>query len=172
MKKIIISAALFLASTTGLLAQFTPGNVVVLQAGDGSIPLASTGNAIVLKEFATTGGAPTYSLAIPTTTVTGSPLVVSGSATSEGTLSRSADGRFLVFGGYANLYTSSLASASATVAPRGVGYVDATGIYTRAAVSTSFYTGNNIRGAASDGSNNFWGSGASQGTNYFGTVST
>jgi hypothetical protein len=171
MKKLITTFILFIAATNSVWAQFTPGNVVVLQAGDGSTALASTGNAIVLKEFSTTG-TPTYSLSVPTTTAASTPLVISGSATSEGALSRSADGRFLVFGGYANLYSSSLASASATVAPRGVGYVDATGIYTRAVTSTSFYTGNNIRGAASDGNGNYWGAGASQGTNYFGTVST
>ncbi len=149
-------------------AQFTPGNVVVLQAGDGSTALASTGNAIVLKEF-TSAGTPAFSLAIPTSSTSG--LVISGTASSEGLLTRSANSQQLVFGGYANTYTASVASANGTLVPRGVMTVNAAGTYSRVATSNTFFSGNNIRGAASDGLNNFWTSGGNQGTNYFGNTS-
>ena len=36
-------------------AQFTAGNLVVLQAGNGATPLANTGNMIVLREFSPPG---------------------------------------------------------------------------------------------------------------------
>ncbi len=150
-------------------AQFTPGNVVVFQAGDGSTTLASTGNPIVLKEFTPTG-TPAFSLAIPTSSTTG--LVVSGTATSEGLITRSANGQQLVFGGYATTYSASVVTANGTVVPRGIITVNAAGTYSRVATSTTFFSGNNIRGAASDGLNNFWASGGNQGTNYFGATST
>src|ERR1700761_9226434 len=97
MKKIIISAALFLASTTGLLAQFTQGNLVVYQVGDGTATLGSTATATFLKEY-TTAGVATFSLSIPTTG--GARLTNSGSATSEGFISRSLNQQYILLGGY------------------------------------------------------------------------
>jgi hypothetical protein len=49
--------------------------------------------------------------------------------------------------------------------------VDASGNYTLATTTASFYSGNNIRGGTSDGNGNFWGAGpaATGGTVYLGT---
>lgn len=151
---------------TALLAQFTPGHVVVLQAGDGSSPLINTGNKIVLREFSPLG-APAFSVSIPTAV---NPLLIGGTASSEGALSLSQNGEYLIFGGYAQALpnTTVLAGSSASAINRGVGAVDAAGGYTRMATSASFFTGNNIRGAASDGNANFWASGSNNGTDYFG----
>ena len=157
----------FTGITSQSFAQFTAGNLVVLQAGDGSAALTNQGSAIVLKEF-TPAGTPAFSLAIPTSSATG--LVVSGTATSEGMLSRSSNGQQLVFGGYANTFTASVATASGTNVPRGIMTVDAAGTYSRVATSTTFYSANNIRGAATDGLGNFWASGGNQGTDYFGNT--
>lgn len=161
---------LIIFNTNLLRAQFTAGNLVVLQAGDGSIPLANTGNRIVLKEF-TTLGVPAFSVPVSSTI---NPLVIGGTATSEGMLSLSSNGKYLVFGGYAtNLpYGSSLSGATAATLNRGVGIVNAAGNYSRVAVNASFYSGSNIRGAASDGISNYWSSGGSSGTGYFGTASS
>src|SRR6218665_471233 len=151
---------------TVALAQFTAGNVVVLQAGDGSSPLINTGNKIVLREFSPQG-APSFSVVIPTA---GNPLLIGGTASSEGALSLSPNGKYLVFGGYAQALpnTTVLAGSSAAAVNRGVGIVDAAGSYTRVATSASFFTSNNIRGAASDGNNNYWAAGSNNGTDYFG----
>lgn len=148
-------------------AQFTAGSLVVLQAGDGSTALANTGNAVILKEFSTTG-VPGYSVAVPTSSATG--LVVLGNSTAEGLLTRSSNGQKLVLSGYAGTYTSSIASASGTLVPRVIGTVDAAGTFTRVASSTSFYSGGNIRSAASDGTGNYWANGSNNGTTYFGTT--
>ncbi|MES2134146.1 MAG: T9SS type A sorting domain-containing protein [Bacteroidota bacterium] len=148
-------------------AQFTAGNLVVLQAGDGSTALSNTGNAVILKEFSTTG-VPGYSVAVPTSSATG--LVVLGNSTAEGLLTRSSNGQKLVLSGYAGTYTSSIASASGTLVPRVIGTVDAAGTFTRVASSTSFYSGGNIRSAASDGIGNYWANGSNNGTAYFGTT--
>jgi hypothetical protein len=48
-----------------------------------------------------------------------------------------------------------------------VGSIDAFGNYTLAQTSTTVYSGNNPRGAATDGTNNFWTAGTPSGTYYF-----
>ncbi len=152
-----------------LFSQFTAGNLVVLQAGDGASPLINTGNPIFLKEYSPLGVAG-FSVAVSSSV---NPLIISGSASSEGALSLSANGEYLVFGGYAQGLpnTTTLAASSASGINRGVGIVDVVGNYSRIAVSASFFSGNSIRGATSDGNGNYWAVGANNGTNYFGTVS-
>ena len=167
--KTLFFSALALISVNTASAQFTTGNVTVLQVGDGVATLTNTGNQIILKEF-TPLGVPAFSLAVTATST--NALVNSGTATSEGALSLSSNGKYLVFGGY-NVPTSntiSLSGSSGSVIPRGIATINGTGIYSLAATSNTFYSANNIRGAASDGVNNFWGAGANQGTNYFGNT--
>ena len=168
----LLSIILFLICTVAE-AQFTPGNIVVLQAGDGATALANTGNAIVLKEYNTTGTS-TYSVGITTSTASGNPLIISGSATSEGGLSLTPNGKYLIFTGYAQTLpaASSLANGASSTYNRGIGVVNAAGSYSRVAVSSTFFSANNIRSATSDGLDNYWAAGANDGTNYYGTVST
>src|ERR1700750_2735459 len=90
--------SLFLSCCLTGKAQFTQGNLTVLQAGDGVTTLTNTGNPIILREFSPAGPL-TYSAAVPTSSNTA--LLISGSASSEGFLSLSADNHYLVFGGYA-----------------------------------------------------------------------
>lgn len=153
-------------------AQFTTGNLTVLQVGDGSSALVNTGNVIVLKEYSP-AGALTYSMAVPSTGT--NALVVSGSASSEGFLSLSADKKQLVFGGYAKALpnTTALSGATASSINRGIGMVGSGGLtsYSMVATSTTFFTGSNIRGAAAADHLNCWATGGSQGTNYFGSAS-
>lgn len=162
-----VAALTFCFGATPLQAQFTAGNVVVLQVGDGSAALTSAGTPLILKEY-TPAGAAGYVLSIPTTTATNG-LVTSGSATSEGLISRSSDKSYIIVPGYfANAGTASIAGTTSTVAPRGIGRVSASGTYSLVATNTSFFTGNNIRGAASNGTD-YWGAGANDGIDYFGT---
>jgi hypothetical protein len=167
MKKIIIPTFV-LSSLLVAQAQFTAGNLVVLQDGDGSAPLSSAGTALFLDQF-TTAGSFVNDMAIPDTGSTA--LVNSGTASSEGALNLSANGQYLVFAGYnATVGTASIAGTTATAAPRGVAIVDASGNYTLTATSSSFFSGNNIRSAASDGAGNFWAAGATTGVAYMGTI--
>jgi hypothetical protein len=162
------TAALFLLAAVAQ-AQFSPGDLVVLRDGTGSGALSSAGTAIFLDQY-TTSGAFVNSQAIPTT---GSPaLVNSGTAASEGQLSLSANGQYLVFAGYnVAAGTAGVASSASSAVPRGIATVDASGNYTLATTTASFYSGNNIRGGTSDGNGNFWGAGpaATGGTVYLGT---
>ena len=151
---------------------FAAGNLAVLRIGDGSIALASSGNSVFIDQF-TTNGTLAGSVAIPDNAT--NAFIVSGSASSEGALTRSADGRLLVIGGYHIVLTnsaSSLANSSATNVPRALGVVDALGNFALVGVTTNQYNTNNIRSGTSDGRGNYWGAGATSGTFYFGSGQT
>ncbi|MBA2610426.1 MAG: T9SS type A sorting domain-containing protein [Bacteroidetes bacterium] len=161
--------AIFIFSCTAFFGQFTSGNLVVLQAGDGVSTLTNTGNQIILKEY-TPVGSPAFSVAISTSV---NPLIISGSASSEGGLSLSPNGKYLVFAGYAQSVpnATALAGSASSLISRGVGVVSVPGSYSRVATSSTFYSGNNIRSATSDGNDNYWCAGGNDGTDYLGVVS-
>jgi uncharacterized repeat protein (TIGR01451 family) len=142
-----------------LLAAFGSGNVVVYRVGTGTGNLVNTGNSVFLDEFSPSG-ALVQSLAMPSSDPDGAgpgrALVASGVATSEGGLSRSGDGRFLLIPGYAATSTSgSLANTNPSSINRVVARVDATGSID---TTTSFNDGgsNNIRSAASGDGSLLW----------------
>ena len=94
-------------------------------------------------------------------------LLVSGTAATEGGLGRSLDGTLLTFAGYhaeRGAFSTSLANQSGAAAPRGLATVSARRVYTLMETSATVYSGNNIRGATGDGTNNFWTAGSSKGT--------
>jgi len=161
--------SILLLNCFNLNAQFTSGNIVVIQVGDGVATLTNTGNPIILREY-NLGGSATYSLNVSSTGT--NALIVSGAATSEGGLSLSANNNYLVFTGYAQSLpnATSLASSSSSLISRSIGIADASGNYTRVSTNSIFHTGNNIRSAASDGLNNYWSAGGNEGTNYYGTA--
>jgi hypothetical protein len=149
-------------------------NVVAIRVGDGAQALTTSGNSMAVDQFAPDGtylstvgipdSGPTSMLAIGPT-ATASPSSVTGNG-----LSRSANGRFLVIGGYnTNLsYAGELQSASAPTVPRGIGLIDDRAQYTLAISSTSGASGNFWRGAIADGTNNHWGYSRTSSTYYFG----
>ena len=132
-------------------AQFTPGDLVVLQVGNGGT-LSSAAAPLFLDQFTSTTAGQTVTpfITIPSD---GSGLVLSGSASSEGSLTRSTDGSILTFGGYSA--ASGTASIASGTAPREVGVVGASGQFSIVANSSSALSGNNIRGVVSDGQN-YW----------------
>jgi hypothetical protein len=153
-------------------ATFFPSNLVVLRAGDGVQTLSSSGNTLFLDQYAS-NGLYVNTMALPDTGA--SALLISGVATSEGFMTRSADGRFLAVAGYnTNLgaLTKSLSSTASTNVPRAVATIDGAGNYNLAASTTNAFSAQNIRAGATDGSNNFWGAGASDGTWYFGNTAS
>ncbi len=158
--------ALLIASLPAAQAQFTAGDLVVLRDGTGSAALTSAGTAIFLDQF-TTGGTFVNSVTIPATG--SSDLVNSGTAASEGQLSLSANNQYLVFAGYnTSAGTAGVASSASSSIARGIATVDASGNYSLATTTASFYSANNVRGGTSDGNGNFWGAGPG-GTVYLGT---
>ena len=180
-KKIISLATAFvtLALGTGVLAAaFTAGNLVVYRVGttNGNNAITSLGTAVFLDEYATNGvGTFTLvqSIPMPTNYTSGgnARLVADGSATTEGLLTRSADGRFLVMGGYdgdvGRQFGNALANLAATTVPHVVGLVDGSGrIDTTTVQTNAFSNAENPRSAASTDGTNLWLSGPSGGIRY------
>ncbi|HIE70336.1 MAG TPA: hypothetical protein EYP98_09205, partial [Planctomycetes bacterium] len=95
-----LTAAALLTSTAA--AQFfTPGNLVVLRVGDPTITLGSHAAPLFLDEWNTTTNTLVQSLQIPNSSTNAAPSVTQrGFSSSEGCLTMSADGRYLVLVGY------------------------------------------------------------------------
>lgn len=153
---------------TGLAAaQFHAGNLVVLRVGDGLNPLSNASQALFLDEY-TTGGVLVQSLALPTAVNgTNLPIACSGSATSEGNLQLSGDGRFLVLGGYATPPgLVSVASTASASTPRVIARVGIDGSVDTSTSLTNLYSANNLRSATSLDGTAFWTAGANSGIGY------
>jgi DNA/RNA endonuclease YhcR with UshA esterase domain len=101
----------FLGSTAW--GQYTPGNLVVTQVGDGAAALGTAAAQVRIIEYQRTGGSSVNSLTLPTA-VSGSNrrLTLTGNAGTEGNLSLSSNGLYLTLAGYdANVGTASLNGA-------------------------------------------------------------
>ena len=100
-------------------APFTAGNIAIYRVGSGTGSLINTGNEVFIDEY-TPAGVLQQSIPMPTSVVGANKrLIAGGTATSEGMLTRSTDGRFLIATGYdaAPPVTSLTSTASATGAP-------------------------------------------------------
>ncbi len=137
---------------------------MVLRAGgsvdagtDAAIP-SGVSQPVFLEERNVSDGSLVRTLALPTT-ASGSnqPLTISGTATSEGSLSTSPDGRFVIVAGYAA--APGLASVATTSTDGGalrvIARVDSVGNVDTSTELASFDQ-NNIRGAATDDGGSFW----------------
>src|ERR1051326_2003840 len=95
-------AAALAAVACGQPTAFTAGNLVVTQVADGTAsPINNTANPVFLKEITTLGAVvQTIALRALAQTAGNRALTRSGTATSEGTLTRSVDGRYLILTGY------------------------------------------------------------------------
>ena len=118
----------------------------------------NTGNPVFLDEFSPSGTL-VQSIAMPTV-VNGTQkrLIASGTAGSEGQMTRSADGRFLVLPGYDATppHTGSLTGSASSLVNRVIGRVDADGNVDTSTALTDAYDGNNFRGVASNTGLEFW----------------
>jgi hypothetical protein len=161
--------AVLLIGTNGIgYAQFTAGNLVVYRVGDGVSALANTGNAVFLDEYSPTGTL-VQSVAMPTT-VSGSnlPLVAAGNASSEGLMTRSVDGQYLILAGYgASLpNATNLTTSTSATTPRIIGVVSAAAVINTTTALTDAATGSNPRGACSTDGNALWMDGGAGGARY------
>ena len=97
---LVLSVATAFVASSASAAAFTPGNIVVYRVGDGAAALGSTATAVILDEY-TPAGVFVQSIAMPLVVAgTNQRLTASGSATTEGFLSRSQDGQYLIVPGY------------------------------------------------------------------------
>ena len=158
-----------LALTTPAFAgtAFTSGDVVVYRVGDGTTTLGSSGASVSLDEYSPTG---TLVQSVPLPTAgngSNKPLVAGGTATSEGELTLSADGQYLMATGYdSSVGTSGLSASAAATVPRTVARVDSNTIVDTTTALTDFADANNPRSATSSDGTHLWVGGAAGGVRY------
>ena len=145
-------------------AGLTPGNLVIYRVGDGSALLSSAAAAVFLDEYTTTGVL-VQSIALPTSTSGANRrLVASGSATTEGFLTRSTDGQYLIVPGYdAAVGTASISGTTSATANRVIGRVGSNGSIDTTTALTDAISGGSARSAASTNGTDLWISGTSSG---------
>ncbi len=148
-------------------AAFTPGNLVIYRIGDGSATLASPATPAFLDEY-TTAGVLVQSIALPTTVNGANKRATgSGTATSEGLISRSVDGQYLVAVGYdAAVGTTSVTATTSAAVNRVVARVAADGSIDTTTALTDAHTGSNPRGVATNDGTAFWTTGGAGGIRY------
>ena len=146
----------------------TAGDVVVYRVGSGGAEaLTSNATSAFLDEFEPSGSL-AATLAFPTTTVApNKALVASGSAGSEGLLTLSENGQFLLATGY-NAPTGQveIAGTKASTVPRTVGRVNGAGVINTETALTDFADKNNPRSAASTNGTKIWVGGAAGGVRF------
>ncbi len=172
----ILTLSVVGAVTPAGAATFGANDLVIYRVGNGTGALGSSATPVFLDEFTQAGGAPVQSIAMPTTgSGSNRTLTASGSATSEGELTLSADGNYLMLTGYdAPVGTASVAGTASATTNRVVGRVDGTGNVDTTTALSDFSTGNNPRSATSPNGTDIWVAGAAGGIRYttFGTVGT
>jgi hypothetical protein len=150
-------------STAASFTPITPGNVVVYRVGDGAATvLSNAAMPVFVDEFSPTGTL-IQTIALPSAAGGGTLLTASGTATSEGLLTVSPDGRYITITGYnAALGTTGVASTATTAVARSIAVLDAFSGTTAYATTTSF-SGNNIRSAVSSNGTDIWATGGNTG---------
>lgn len=166
-----ITAAAMAAGTLGALsslaAPFTPGNIVVARVGDGSAALTTAAAAVYLDEY-TPAGALVQSIALPTS-VSGNNriLTASGTTTTELSLTRSSDGRYLVLAGYgAAPGTPSIATSPTNEVARVIALIGVDGSVDTSTSAGDAFDGGSIRGAATADGTGFYSVGSKGGVYY------
>ncbi|WP_164489823.1 ExeM/NucH family extracellular endonuclease [Runella sp. SP2] len=136
---------------------FTKGNIVIVQVGDGAASLGGTGTATFLKEY-TTSGTAVQSISLPTTVIgVNKRLVLSGSATSEGALTRSVDFKYLTVAGYdAEVGTANIASSASSTINRTIARIKYDGTIDASTGLTDGFSGSNIRSVVTTNGTDFW----------------
>jgi hypothetical protein len=131
----------------------------VVRIGNGGAALSSGSTAVAVEEWRTTGTTPLSTINLPiAASGNNKPLTMSGSATSEGCLSLSADGHYLALAGYAS--APGTAMVKSTTVDRVVGTIDAVGTVNTALSFSTGDNGDNVRAATTFDNIDVWISGA------------
>lgn len=137
---------------------------MAIRLGDGGVALTNGSAWVTVEERSLTDGS--LIRTIDVSTLAGSPAFgQSGTATSEGFLSLSGNGSFVVLVGYrAALGTASIATAANI--PRAIARIDASGTVDTSTTITDSFTANNFRSAATNDGTGYWAAGANSGVRY------
>ena len=137
--------------------KFNDGYLTVYKATSTST-LTNTGTAIAAEEYNPTSSsqsAPNYSITLPT--ASGNKLVVSGTATASGGITRSENGRYLLIPGYNGLVGDANTTFTTNATIRTINASGNVGSGISGGGTTLWLSGNNnLRGATSDDGTNYW----------------
>ncbi len=149
---------------------FTPGNLVVVRVGDGAAALGTTATPVFLEEWSPAGG-PTPVQTINLTTAGSNVITSSGSATSEGFLTLSGNGQYLIYAGYkATVGTAAVAATTSTTVNRAIARIDLNGVVNTATALSDAVSGGSPRSAVSNDGLQFWICGANGGVRHAASV--
>ena len=173
---IIVMSFVALPQNSAYAAAFVPGNLVVYRVGAGTNTFNDNATEVFLDEYTppdpnTNLATFVQSIPLPTTDpdVAGpnQPLTTKASSNTEGLLSRSADGQYLVLTGYSAPVGTNLEDVpNAGANNRVIGRVDSTGNIDTSTVLIDTVVGGNPRSATSINGTNFWFGGNSGGIRY------
>ena len=138
-----------------------PPTFRVVRVGDAGLALSAAAAPVFVEERQIDGTL-VATVALPTAAAGDNlPLVMSGSASSEGALSLSADGHWLALAGYAAAPgTASIAATASATVNRVVARVDALGNVDTTTALPAAFNANNVRGAVGADGSGFWVAGA------------
>lgn len=162
-----LAIAIGLGTVGSTFAQLIPGNLVVLRVGDGATGLTANTTQTSLLQFDTTGAPVGTPIVLPTAGA--GAITNTGNSTTEGALSRSADGQFLLFGSYLTPAGNAAAAGTAANFQRAIVRVDSAGTAATFGLGTTAFSGSNIRSAASTNGTDLWATGNSNPTGSGGT---
>ncbi len=156
------------SATVPVIQAFTAGDIVVYRVGAGVDVLNDHATAVYLDEYSPTGSL-VQSIPLPVASISGGnqAVLASGTASSEGQLTISSDGAYLVFTGYDTaLDTNNVSGSTSSAVPRTVGLIDLSGTIDTTTALTDAASGNNVRSAASNNGHGLWVVGATGGVAY------
>jgi hypothetical protein len=170
MKKILTSTSLMLKGlaitafsclSLSVAAQMAPGNIVVNTVGNGSSTLSNAAWRVNARVINQANGNTLNNFSGPVNPSSGNKLSNSGSATSEGSLNLSLNGRYLTMVGYnADSTQTSVANTASSSVARVIARIDSAGNYDVTTSTSSRYTANNFRGSSTENGSTFYVSGA------------
>jgi hypothetical protein len=139
-----------------------PSEFIVLRVGDGTAALTSAATAAFLERHKVSDGAAVGTpIALPIAVAGANRrLTLAGSAASEGALSRTENGKYLVFGGYdAAVGTASVGGSSSAAINRVIGRLDSAGVVDTSTAG-DFLSAGSLRGATSTDGSALWAAGS------------
>ena len=154
-----------------LLAAFTPGNIVAYRVGTGASLLTNAATPVFLDEFIACRGLCAVDFAANVGGWRTAALNAQGTGTSEGLLTLSVNGEYLLLTGYdapsgqQGPGASALSTTSSAAFNRVVGRVDSAGNVDTSTALQDFSSGN-IRSAASTNGTDLWVSGSNGGVRF------
>jgi hypothetical protein len=142
---------------------------MVLRLGNGAAPLTNAATAGFVEEYTLDGNlfaVPNNPIPLPAGgSLGGNRITFSGTATSEGNLSISLNGKFVVLGGYdADAGTPTVASSPSTVVKRVIGRIDRQHNVDASTKLDTAFSGSNIRSACTTDGKQLWATGTGNST--------